>query len=53
MIEMSKISQGLVAAFGAILLTATAVGASVGPVRTSSGVAAPAALAALLLSSQA
>jgi hypothetical protein len=32
MVDMSRIGQGLVAALGAILLTATAVGAAAGPV---------------------
>ena len=55
MIDMDKMSRDLLAAFGAVILTTTAVAAAIGPVQgaTVSGPAAPAGLAAASLSSQA
>ena len=55
MIVSSRIGQGVVAAVAAIMLAATTVGATVGPVGGDArpGVVAPAALVAALLSSQA
>jgi hypothetical protein len=55
MIVMSRIGQSIVASIAAVMLAATAVGAAVSPIGGDirPGVAAPAALAAVLLSSQA
>ena len=50
-----KMGQSMLAAIAALVLTVTAVGAAVGPVRPDPGptVAAPAALVVAMLSSQA
>jgi hypothetical protein len=55
MIVMSRIGQSVVASIAAIMLTATAVGAAIGPVGPEArpGVTVPAALVVALLSSQA
>jgi hypothetical protein len=50
MIDMSKIGQSVLATIGAIALTATAVGAAVGPARALE--TAPVSLAAAPVSSQ-
>jgi hypothetical protein len=51
MIKLGKIGQGFVATFGAIVLTATAVGAAVGPARAVE--TAPVSLVAAQVSVQA
>ena len=51
MTDMSKIAQGMIAGLGAVLLTATAVGAAVGPARAVE--TAPIALVAAQVSGQA
>ena len=51
MIKLGKIGQGFVATLGAILLTATAVGAAVGPAAAAE--TAPVSLVAAQLSVQA